>query len=161
VLHPTNNWRLRQTFMVYSRYIQRTNCLLVCHSHRFLSLWGIMVFNTAFKNIYVVFLFCFSSYCVPYVANFSGLSIFFISPSVFSNVYLLGLAVLPMPNVFQIFDSTKHIIMSRAKTCSIYLNSRWWSTRQNILYILSVNRKLVVGMRMHRLEIHWYVLSDI
>jgi hypothetical protein len=40
---------------------------------------------------YVVFLFCFSSYCVPYVANFSGLSIFFISPSVFSNVYLLRL----------------------------------------------------------------------
>jgi hypothetical protein len=26
--------------------------------------------------------------CVPYVASFSGLSIFFIAPSVFSNVYL-------------------------------------------------------------------------
>ena len=35
----------------------------------------------------VAFLFCLSSSCVPYVANFSGLSIF-IAPSVFSNVYL-------------------------------------------------------------------------
>jgi len=37
----------------------------------------------------VVFLFCFSSSCVHYVASFSGLSIFFvgIAPSVFSNVY--------------------------------------------------------------------------
>jgi len=33
----------------------------------------------------VVFLFCFSSSCVPYVASFSGLSI-----SVFSNVYLFN-----------------------------------------------------------------------
>ena len=32
----------------------------------------------------VVFLFCFSSSCVPYIASFSGLSIL-IAPSVFSN----------------------------------------------------------------------------
>ena len=35
----------------------------------------------------VVFLFCFSSFCVCYAASFSGLSIFFIAPSVFSNAY--------------------------------------------------------------------------
>ena len=40
------------------------------------------------SNTYcVVFLLCFSSFCVPYVASFSGLSIFD-SPSVFSNVCL-------------------------------------------------------------------------
>ena len=40
------------------------------------------------SNIYcVVFLFCLSSSCEPYVASFSGLS-FLIAPSVFSNVYL-------------------------------------------------------------------------
>ena len=33
----------------------------------------------------VVFLFCFSSSCLPYVASFSGLS-YLIAPSVFSNV---------------------------------------------------------------------------
>jgi len=33
--------------------------------------------------------------------------------------------------------------MSRAKAHSIYLNLRWGSTRQNIWYILSVNRKLL------------------
>jgi hypothetical protein len=36
-----------------------------------------------------VFLLCFSSSCVLYVARFSGLSIL-IAPSVFSNVYLLN-----------------------------------------------------------------------
>ena len=40
------------------------------------------------SNTYcVVFLFCFSSCCVPCVASFSGLYIL-IAPSVFSNVYL-------------------------------------------------------------------------
>jgi hypothetical protein len=34
----------------------------------------------------VVFLFCLSSSCVPYVVSFSGLSIL-VCPSVFSNVY--------------------------------------------------------------------------
>ena len=39
------------------------------------------------SNTYcVVFLFCFSSSCVPYVTSFSGLSIFDCR-SVFSNVY--------------------------------------------------------------------------
>jgi hypothetical protein len=38
------------------------------------------------KTYYLVFLFCFSSSCVPYVASFSGWS-FLIDPSVFSNVY--------------------------------------------------------------------------
>ena len=36
----------------------------------------------------VVFLLCFSSSCVPYVASYSELSFFFIAPSVFSDVYL-------------------------------------------------------------------------
>jgi hypothetical protein len=39
------------------------------------------------KTCCVVFLFCLSSSCVPYIASFSGLS-FLIAPSVFSNVYL-------------------------------------------------------------------------
>ena len=39
------------------------------------------------KTYCVVFLFCLSSSCVPYIASFSGLS-FLIAPSVFSNVYL-------------------------------------------------------------------------
>ena len=39
-------------------------------------------------NIYcAVFLLGLSLYCVPYVASFSGLSIFY-CPAVFSNVYL-------------------------------------------------------------------------
>ena len=45
---------------------------------------------------------CFSSSCVHYVANFSGLS-FFIAPSVFSNVYLpvsLDCPFLIAPSVF-------------------------------------------------------------
>jgi hypothetical protein len=47
------------------------------------------------SNIYcVVFLFCFSSSCVPYAARFSGLSFFFNSPSVFSNVYLQGTEII-------------------------------------------------------------------
>ena len=42
------------------------------------------------SNAYcVVILFCFSSSFGPYVASFSGLSSFFIDPSVFSNVYLI------------------------------------------------------------------------
>ena len=32
---------------------------------------------------------CFSSYCVPCVASFSGFSFFFIAPSVFSDVYFI------------------------------------------------------------------------
>jgi len=32
--------------------------------------------HSVVQNIRVVFLFCFSSSCVPYVANFSGLSFF-------------------------------------------------------------------------------------
>jgi len=38
------------------------------------------------NEYFVVFLFCFPSSCVPYVASFSGLS-FFIDPSVFFSVY--------------------------------------------------------------------------
>jgi hypothetical protein len=42
------------------------------------------------SNTYcVVFLFCLSSSCVPYVASFSGLPIL-VAPSVFSNVYMLS-----------------------------------------------------------------------
>jgi hypothetical protein len=44
------------------------------------------------SNIYCVVL-CLSSYCVPYIASFSRLSIFD-CPSVFSNVYLLILPVI-------------------------------------------------------------------
>jgi len=53
-------------------------------------------------------------------------------------------AVLPMPNVFQIFDSAKHTIMSRTNTRSIYLSLRWGSTRQNILYIQSVKKEITI-----------------
>ena len=38
----------------------------------------------------VMFLFCFSLSCVPYVAGFSGLSCL-IAPSVFSNVYVMSM----------------------------------------------------------------------
>ena len=52
------------------------------------------------SNTYcVVLYFCLSSYCVPYTASFSGLSIL-IAHSVFSNVYLLVVVVgcpLPVP----------------------------------------------------------------
>jgi hypothetical protein len=42
------------------------------------------------SNAYcVVFLLCFSSSCVLYVASFSGLS-FLITPAVFSNVYFVN-----------------------------------------------------------------------
>jgi hypothetical protein len=48
------------------------------------------------SNTYcVVFLFCLSSLCVPYVVSFSGLSIC-IASSVFSNVYLLGVSIFPL-----------------------------------------------------------------
>jgi len=51
------------------------------------------------SNTYcVLYLFCMSSSCVPYVASFSGLSIFdcpfLIDPSIFSNVYLNFLFVI-------------------------------------------------------------------
>jgi hypothetical protein len=54
-------------------------------------LCGLMIYvicvclRVVVSNTYcVVFLFCFSSSCVPYIASFSGLSIL-IAPSVFSN----------------------------------------------------------------------------
>jgi len=43
----------------------------------FFVLFTLFVFVIVVSNTYcVVFLFCFSSSCVPYVASFSGLSIF-------------------------------------------------------------------------------------
>ena len=41
-------------------------------------------------SLLIVLCFCFVFLRVPNVANFSGLSIFFIAPSVFSNVYLVS-----------------------------------------------------------------------
>ena len=54
-------------------------CVCVC-----VCLCALVVSNT----YCVVFLFCFSSSCVPYIASFSGFP-FLIIPSVFSNVYFL------------------------------------------------------------------------
>jgi len=48
---------------------------------------GIFTLKVVSNTHCVVFLFCFSSSCVPYVTRFSVLSIFD-CPSVFSNVYL-------------------------------------------------------------------------
>jgi hypothetical protein len=44
-------------------------------------------------TVCVVFFICSTSSCVPYVANFSGLSCFLITPSVFSLVYLICLII--------------------------------------------------------------------
>ena len=61
----------------------------------------------------VMFLFCLSSSCVLYVADFSGLSIFS-APSLFSNVYLKGtlsgnqnglLCLTPLSAIFQLYQS--------------------------------------------------------
>ena len=52
---------------------------------RYLCLFPYIV---VFNPYCVVSLFCFSSSCVLYLASFSGLSLFLIAPSVFSNVYL-------------------------------------------------------------------------
>ena len=60
-----------------------SSCLLLCSC----LIYVICVcWRVGMSNTYcVVFLFCFSSPCVPYVTSFSGLSILIV-PSVFSNV---------------------------------------------------------------------------
>ena len=64
--------------------IQKYTCSTGTYSSHYVCL------RIAVLNIYcVVFLLCFSSSCVPYVTNFSGLSLLII-PSVFPNVYLLN-----------------------------------------------------------------------
>jgi hypothetical protein len=70
---------IQQTSFSDCLYLQLFVCLIyiICVSLR------IVVSNT----YCVVFLFCFSSSCLPYVARFSGLPIL-ISPLVFFNVYL-------------------------------------------------------------------------
>jgi hypothetical protein len=59
------------------------------------------------SNIYcVVSLFCFYSSCVPYVASFSGLSVFDCTfASVFSNVYLLSLIVIMLTLVYTVVSA--------------------------------------------------------
>ena len=69
------------------------------------SAWVSSIFLVS--NTYcVVFLFCFSSSCVPYVAIFSELSFFLIVPSLFSNVY----------QTLSSFKLTKHIFIDFSMT---------------------------------------------
>ena len=48
----------------------------------------LLVYSGVQHILCCVFVVFFLSSCVPYVSSFSGLSIFFYCPSVFSNVYL-------------------------------------------------------------------------
>jgi hypothetical protein len=59
------------------------------------------------SNIYYgVSLFCFSSSSVPYVASFSGLTVFDCTfASVFSNVYVLSLIVIMLTLVYTVVSA--------------------------------------------------------
>ena len=70
----SNKKVLSSILFIFSLYLQRYLCFL---AHKF---------PTHILFVFL-FLFCFSSSCVPYVASFSGLSIL-IAPSGFSNCYL-------------------------------------------------------------------------
>jgi hypothetical protein len=58
--------------MSYLRYL----CLFVGRLMSYLRYLCLFAHNSDVHQILCVFLFCFSSSCVPYVASFSGLSIF-------------------------------------------------------------------------------------
>ena len=78
--------------------------------HRLIVLFTLFVFiYVQWCPIHVVFLFCFSSSCLLYVASFSGLS-FFDYPSVFSNIYL----------VLQMFISVDTSVHQMQKCMSLY-----------------------------------------
>ena len=79
----------------------------------------IMVSNT----YCVVFLFCLSSSCVPYIASFSGLSIL-IASSVFSNIYY-GKRCVCYTQSFTV-DVETHPYKSRRKV-NIYRKSKFWA----------------------------------
>ena len=76
------------------------------------------------SNTYcVVFLFCFSSSCVPYVVNVSGLSIID-CPSVFSNVYsttgqFCNIFMINKPNWRILYQNPENIeeILTKFTTC--------------------------------------------
>ena len=67
-------------FVFTSSFLYERSCLL-----RYLCLIAYSGVQHILCCVFV--LFCFSSSSVPYVASFSGLCIFFITPVVFSNVY--------------------------------------------------------------------------
>ena len=78
--------------------------------HRLIVLFTLFVFiYVQWCPIHVVFLFCFFSSCLLYVASFSGLS-FFDYPSVFSNIYL----------VLQMFISVDTSVHQMQKCMSLY-----------------------------------------
>jgi hypothetical protein len=67
-------WDVRYVYLMWTMFDSSLPPVVCGCAHVYYVIYGwlcIVVFNTYF----VVFLFCFSTTCVPYVASFSGLSI--------------------------------------------------------------------------------------
>ena len=100
-------------FTIQTTFLPHFPCLFTIQltflpyfSNHFTIQLGFLPYFLVSNTYCVVFLFCFSSSCVPYVAIFSEFSFFFIVPSVFSNVY----------QTLSSFKLTKHIFIDFSMT---------------------------------------------